>query len=415
MAGLALATGWVGAFAPAGLLVPAAAVLLWAVAGHGRRWPAVPLALAGAALAVPLLMPWVLYADLGILFTAGSSGFWEPGWVMAAAGVALLLALLGGDRAVAAVAGWGGLLAAAGLLLARSGEIGGRGVGQAGLMAASLGLAAGAGAALEAGARHREFGGLRGAAGVLAALAAVVLVGSTAVLAVPGRAGLPEDRYTGLLGFATAGEGPPARVLLFGPHEDLPGTSRDLEGLGYRLITPPHASSWDAYLNEPRLGDEALQAVLEDLLEGDVRRAGERLAAFGIGWVAFTEESPLEAAFEAQLDMVPLRGLEIPTFRNEVVAAIAMGSGGVAWEPAGTGFRRSEDGGDSVDLAVNADYRWGPGEWSQAGWANRVDTAGPEVRFAVNPARRYLALGSAAWLGALVVLLGAGWWGRRED
>ncbi|HSQ36914.1 MAG TPA: hypothetical protein VLS92_03370 [Acidimicrobiia bacterium] len=415
VSGLTLATGWAGAFAPAGLLVPAAAVLLWALAGRGRRWPAVPLALAGAALAVPLLMPWVLYADLGALFTAGSSGFWEPGWVMAAAVVALLLALLGGDRAVAAVAGWGGLLAAAGLLLARSGEMGGRGAGQAGLMAASLGLAAGAGAALEAGARHREFGGLRGAAGVLAALVAVVLVGSTAVLAVPGRAGLPEDRYTGLLGFATAGEGPPARVLLFGPHEDLPGTSRDLEGLGYRLITPPHASSWDAYLNEPRLGDEALQAVLEDLLEGDVRRAGERLAAFGIGWVAFTEESPLEAAFEAQLDMVPLRGLEIPTFRNEVVAAIAMGSGGVAWEPAGTGFRRPGDGGDSVHLAVNADYRWGPGEWSQADWASRVDTAGPEVRFAVNPARRNLALGSAVWLGALVVLLGAGWWGRRED
>ena len=415
LAGLALATGWTGAFAPAVLLVPAAVVLLWALVGRGRRWPGVPLALAGAALAVPLLMPWVLYADPGALFTSAPPAFWEPGWVMAAAAAALLFALVGGDRTVAAVAGWGGLLVAAGSLVARSGELGvGREAGQAGLVAASLGLAAVAGAALEAGARRREVGGLRGVAGVLAVLAALALVGSTAVLALPGRAGLPEDRYTGLLAFATAGEGPAARVLLFGPHEDLPGTSRDLEGLGYRLITPPHARSWDAYLNEPRLGDEALQAVLEDVLEGDVRRAGERLAAFGVGWVAFTEESPLEAIFEAQLDMVPLRGLEIPTFRNEVAAAVALGPGGVAWEPAGTGFRRPEAvGGDSVYLASNADYRWGPGEWSQADWANRVETAGAEIRFAVNPARRYLAVGSAAWLGGLVVLLGVGRWGRR--
>ena len=417
LAGLALATGWTGAFAPAALAVPAAAVLLWALVGRGRRWPAVPLALAGAALAIPLLMPWVLYADLEGIFTSGSPAFWEPGWMMAAAAAALLFSFLGGDRAVVALAGWGGVLAAAGALLARTGELGvGREAGQTGLVAASLGLAAVAGAALEAGARRREFGGLRGAAGVAAALAAVVLVGSSAAFAVSGRAGLPEDRYTGLLAFATVGEGPAARVLLFGPHDDLPGTSRDLQGLGYRLITPPHALSWDAYLNEPRLGDEALQGVLTDLLDGDVRRAGERLAAFGIGWVAFTEESPLEAVFEAQLDMVPLRGLEVSTFRNEVAAAVAVGSEGDAWQPEGTGFDRTEGGGgDTVHLAANADYRWGPGEWSQADWANEVETAGSEIRFAVNPARRYLAVGSAAWLGVLVSLLGLGWWGRRRE
>jgi hypothetical protein len=417
LAGLVLATGAVGAFAPAGLLVPAVVVVLWALVGRGRRWPAVPLALAGAGLALPLLMPWVLYADLGALLTAGSPAFWEPTWILAAAVAALLFALLGGDRAVAAVAGWGGLLAAAGSLLARSGGLGvGREAGRAGLMMVSLGLAVVAGAALEAGARRRQFGGLRGAAGVLAAVAAVVLVGSTAVLAVPGRAGLPEDRYTGLLAFATAGGGPPARVLLFGPHDDLPGTSRDLEGLGYRLVTPPYALSWDAYLNEPRLGDEALQSLLTDLLEGEVRRAGEQLAAFGIGWVAFSEASPLEAVFEAQLDMVPLRGLEIPIFRNEVAAAIASGPGAIAWEPDGTGFRRLRGAGDGVGyLAANADYRWGPGEWSQDDWANRVETPGAELRFATNPTRRYLALASAGWLAALVLLLGVGWWGRRRE
>jgi hypothetical protein len=147
-----------------------------------------------------------------------------------------------------------------------------------------------------------------------------------------------------------------------------------------------------------------------------VRRAGEHLAAFGIGWVAFTEESPLEAIFEGQLDMVPLRGLEIPAFRNEVAAAVASGPEAIAWESDGTGFRRPDDVGDEVVyLAANADYRWGPGEWSQADWANRVEKPGAELRFATNPTRRYLALGSAAWLLALVVLLGVGRWGRRAE
>jgi hypothetical protein len=417
VAGVILATGLVGAFAPAALPVPAAAVLLWALVGRGRRWPAALLALGGAVLAVPLLMPWVVYADLGALYTAGPAAFWEPTWIAFVALGAVLFTVGAGDGAMSAVAGWGGLLAAAGAVLARGGDLGlGREAGQAGLMAAALGVAAVAGAALEAGARRRELGGLRGAAGAVAALAAVVLVGGTVALAVPGRAGLPEDRYTDVLAFATAGGGPVSRVLLFGPHEDLPGTSRDLEGLGYRVLTPPYLASWHAYLNEPRLGDEALRRLLDDLLGGEVRRAGERLAAFGIGWVAFTEPSPLEAIFEAQLDMVPLRGLDVPTFRNEVAGAEAVGPGGTAWLRDGTGYRRPDGGAAGpVYVAVNADYRWGPGEWSQIGWANQVDTAGPEARFAGHGQRRDLALAAAAWLAALVALVGVGWWGRKGE
>jgi hypothetical protein len=65
-------------------------------------------------------------------------------------------------------------------------------------------------------------------------------------------------------------------------------------------------------------------------------------------------------------------------------------------------------------VASNADYRWGPGEWNQADWANQVDTAGTAVRFAGHDGRRDLALGSAAWLGVLLALAAAGWWGRRR-
>ena len=420
-AGLVLATGVVGIFAPAALPIPVLAVLLWAVVGRGRRWPAVGLALAGAVLALPLLLPWVLYADLGALYTDGVAAFWEPGWLVAVALGALVLTVAAGDPAVSAVAGWGGLLAAAGAVLGRAGGLGaswhlGRGAEQAGLIAASLGVAAVAGAALEAGARRRRLGGLQGAAGWTAAVAALVLVGSTAALAVPGRAGLPADRYSDLLAFATAGGDSESRVLLFGPHEDLPGTSRDFEGLGYRVVSPPYPESWDAYLGEPRLGDEALDRLLDELLAGEVRRVGERLAAFGIGWVAFTEASPLEALFEAQLDLVPLRGMDPPVFRSEVAAPPAFGPGGTPWRRDGTGYVRP-DGAPSglVYVAANADYRWGPGNWSQVDWANQVDTAGAEVRFAGHAGRRELALGSAVWLAGLVALLGVGWWGRRRE
>jgi len=415
--GVVLVTGVVGAFAPAALPVPAVAVLLWALVGRGRRWPAVPLAWGAAVLALPLLMPWVLYADLPGLYTDGAVAFWEPSWLLAVAAGALVLAVAAGDPAVAAVAGWGGLVAALGGVLARAGDLGlGREAEQTGLIAAALGVAVVAGAALEAGARRHRVGGPRGALGVVAALAAVVLVGSTLAVALPGRAGLPEDRYSDLLAFATAGGDAGSRVLLFGPAEDLPGSSRDFEGLGYRLLDPPYPESWDAYLPESRLGDEALRGLLDELLGGEVRRAGEGLASFGVGWVAFTEPSPLEAVFEAQLDMVPLRGLAIPVFRNEVPATEAYGPGGTPWLGDGTAYLRPQGAPSGlVYVASNADYRWGPGNWSQADWANQIDTAGTEVRFSGHAGRRNLALGSAVWLAALGVLLVVGWWGRRRE
>jgi hypothetical protein len=77
------------------------AVLLWAVVGRGHRWPAVLLALGGALLSLLLLMPWILYADLGSLYTSGAAAFWQPGWLLAVAGGALLT----GDPAVSAIAG----------------------------------------------------------------------------------------------------------------------------------------------------------------------------------------------------------------------------------------------------------------------------------------------------------------------
>jgi hypothetical protein len=363
-------------------------------------------------------MPWILYVDLADYLGHGAAAFWVPSWpVIGAAAVALMGALVAGDRATASVAGWGAVIVGIGAVVARSGEIGsGREVETAGLMAVALGLAVIAGSAVEVGFRRVLLGGGRLALGLLGVLAGVALVASTVAVATPGRAGLPEDRLTGTFDFAVGAETEAAaRVLAFGSEESLPGTSRDLEGLGYRVFLPPVPQTWDAYLNEPRLGDEALHDLLLEFLDGDVRRAGEALSEFGIGWVAFLEPSPLSELFEAQLDMVGLRSFDLPVFRNEVPAAPVVGDDGSHWLRTGTGYSAPEGSVvGRVRVAENADYRWGPGEWVQDEWANLIVEPRSEVTFSGHGPRRAAAIGSAGWL---IVIVGAtllGRWRRRR-
>jgi hypothetical protein len=315
------------------------------------------------------------------------------------------------DRARAPVAGWGGLLAVAGSLAARAGDLGaGREASIAGFVAISLGTAVVAAVAFDTAARRASLAGLRRAAAVIAAAAAAVLVVTTVTTLAPGRAGLPEDTLTGTYDFAVASDDAPGRVLVFGPAETLPGDGYDYEGLGYRVFTPPMPLTWSAYLPEPRLGDEALVAMFDDLVAGEVRRAGERLAEFGIGWVLFTEESPLESLLEAQLDLVPHRSLESVVFRNEVPAARAAAADGTPWVWDGTAYRlpAGAPASGTLYVAENADERWGPGVWSQTGWANQITVAGETVRFSGHGGRRMMAIGSAGWLGVLLVAAAAG-------
>jgi hypothetical protein len=204
-------------------------------------------------------------------------------------------------------------------------------------------------------------------------------------------------------------------VLLFGSADLLPGTSRDLDGLGYRVFMPPAPSSWSTYLNEPRLGDEALASFLDELLGGEVRRAGARLAPFGIGWVAFAEPSPLESLFETQLDLLPLRSFDFAVFRNEVATGVAVGADGSIWSPDGAGFVRAPGSfSASVVVATNADERWGPGSWSQQNWANGIITDDDSVRFGGYRPRLLMAIGSLGWLVLLLVVSAAGWWRGRS-
>ena len=417
IAAITIGFGLVGAFSPGLLPVPLLAVFAWTALGTGPRWWAPVRAAAGALLALPLLMPWVLYADLGGLYTSGQLAFWEP-WLPTAAivGVSLLAGLLGSDGNRAVVAGWGGLLVALGALAARSGGYGG---GEeallAGLAAMALGLAAIVGIAFEAAARRGEYSGLRRLAAGLAAIGGALLVVAAVPGAADGRLGMPSDDVTGAYDFASASGFSTGQILLFGTGEGAMGETRDFEGLAYRVFTPPVPASWEARLAEPRLGDDALEGLLDDLIIGSERRAGERLADFGIGWVVFSEESPFESVFESQLDLIPLRSLPFGAFRNEVAAAVVLGDDGSVWERDGGGFAMPESWeGTTVRVAQNADFRWGPGEWEQAGWASLVtpDADADVVGFGGHGGRRTMALAAGAWFGVLLLVAMAKRWLR---
>ena len=413
VAGVVVPIGVVAAFTPVALLVPLMASCLWGLLGVGERWGAVRRVAIATAGALPLLLPWILYADLSDVVTGGAKAFWEPAWAMVALGaLAAAGAVASRDRVLTSLAAWGGVVAVLGGIAARSGGVGsGSAVEVAGQVAAAVGVSVVTGAALEAVSRRRRLRGMDLLGVVVGTTAAVALVGATLLVAGPGRAGLPSDRLSGALQFAVPQDDAPTRVLMFGT--ELPGSTRMLEGLPYRVFVPPYPASWEARLNDPRLGDEALQALLENLLDGRERRVGESLAEFGIGWVAFTEASPLEQLFEAQLDLVPLRSLDFPVFRNEVATGLAVTPDGSAWVEAGTGYR-SDDGAaaPSVIITSNADFRWGPGSWQQVDWWNEVTPTADAVRFDPHLPRRLMAIGAAVWL----LVLASGWVaGRFEE
>ncbi len=404
----ALATGVAAAFLPALLVVAPAALALWALLGQGKRWWAPLRAAAASALAVPLLFPWFGIVSLGDYLETGASAFWEPWWpgavLVAATGVAVVAGAR--DRILAAIAGWGLALAAGGLTVARAGSLdAGRHVESAGMIVAALGTAAIVGAALEGLSRLEKLDSWRQTITALGIVGAAALVASTLLLAGPGRAGLPQDEYRESLRFTTVqGEPTSARVLLAGPAADLPGDSRRLDGAAYRVTSAPVPRLWEAELPEARLGDAALEQTLRSIIAGEVARAGDALAEFGVRWIVVVGPSPFESVFDAQLDLVPLAGLDRPVFLSEVEAVRAVDDRGEAWAWDPPGYEGEARPGATVFVAENADQRWGPDPWRQEGWANRLAAEEGAVGFAAHAPYRRQALGAGALLLAFAAV-----------
>ncbi len=419
-AGRIAAVGWTTGLAaaaqPSLLVVPTAVLALWALLAVGARWWAVVRAAAGALVAIPLLFPWFGIIGLTVYLQQGEPAFWRPGWpiaiVVLTAGVSIVVA---GDRVLAAVAGWGTALAAGGLLIARTGNLDfGTAAANTGMILAALGAAAVAGAAVEIWGRL-EFTRLwRRALAVTGVAAALVLLAWSVPAIAPGRAGLPGDELRGLLEF-TAVQGEQAesvRVLMMGPQDTLPGESRLLDATPYRVVAPPVPRLWEARLDEPRLGDQELKGVLRSMAAGEVARAGEALAPFGIQWVVLTGETAFDSALAGQLDLVPLPGLEGTVFFNEASARRAVASDGSEWTWDAPHYRGPADPVATVYVAENGDQRWAPHPWSQSGWANELAATEGEVRFEPRPGMRREAITAALLFVVLVAIATAGT-GRR--
>lgn len=399
------AAGWVigllGLVAPPLLVVPAAVLLLRALLRPTDRqaWIALAVGLLGSGLAVPILLPWVAVVDIEGYLTGGVE-YWTPGLVpMMAIGVVLIAGLISTPGRTLDAVVLGGVLAGSGAVLARGHDLGwGREVSVSGLVVVALGTALIVGGVLDA-LRSPEIRGWRRLVGGVGGVAAIVLVATTIVPLLGGRAGLPSDEFTDPLRFTSAadGEASSSRILLVGPESTLPGESRSVRGAEYRVVSAPVPELWEVSLPEPRSADVALEEVLLSLIEGEESRAGAALSTFGIRWVVVTGDTPLEAVFDGQLDLISLGGAKRPTFLVDSENPVrAVATTGDYWEKSGTGYAGDAISGERVFLAESANSRWGPGPWSQSEWGNEVSAASGVAAFDPIESRRtqvYLAAG----------------------
>jgi hypothetical protein len=236
-----------------------------------------------------------------------------------------------------------------------------------------------------------------------------------------GRSGLPLDRWSSRLGFvSTLTDNLATRVLVVGPAADLPGSSRSLGSISYRVLDGDAATLDQAYLPSPRSGDEALAAVVDaHLVRGVDLRPGAALADFGVGWVAVLPGSSLAGtSLDRQVDLAPrpvdpeLAVYENLAFVGRAVRVTAPDTGSVpptpvVWDWDGRKYRGSPVSG-RIRMADNADPRWGP-EWARIGWANSISGAGGMSEYL--PDRRLRMAGLTAG-GLALLLAAAAWWGR---
>lgn len=380
------------AYAPVALVFGAAAVVIVSVFTAG--------------VGTSSLLTMILAVDLGILALApylagvGTVAFSDSGpdvdlvigqWAGVALAVAAVLAAIGGNTSTVRLAAIGTsmvTLAIGAGLFAVGGDIS---VG-----AAVLG-ALGAGAIVAA-ALHIDLD--RSIAGSalqwLAVGAALFVVGASLTTIGAGRLGLGEDEWTDRLAFVSGLSTDPesVRTLLVGLPDSLPGDTRTGNGYAYRLVTGDTVTSAEARLAPPRLGDRALDGVLDVIDRADVLEPGRLLAPFAVQWVMVVDDVEFADRLSAQLDLteVPLSpGVRV--FRNESFVPRLSGTPR-PWDATFAGGSGSPGVG-TVRIADNASVRFGP-EWGRDEWANRVSTIEGEITYEADPLRRSLAIAIGA-------------------
>jgi GT2 family glycosyltransferase len=399
----ALLTAVGAAASPLFLVLPTAALGLWALVDSRLILRHLGRSVAAALLAIPALLPWFgAIDDVGFLFEAGPDFFWSPSqWVVAAVVLLTGSLIAAAPDALFRLSAWGALLAGFGALLARSGGFGwGTDPGTAGIVAAGLGMAILVGAGFEVGARTFEAVDSRRYLRVVSAVTAAALLIGTVTVALPGRLGFPSEGLTDTLSFTA--EGGPSRALLIGAEQAMPGGGRELtEFLRYRVVSAPEPSMLEAWPTQPREGDDVLEVAVAAAISGTSFRLGQELAEFGIGWVVVLGDGDPPVALDAQLDLARLAVPAIRAYQVEGVAPRAVDSEGTAWL-ASSGDFVGPARELTVRIADNADRRWGE-RWAADGWANLVTTDEGVIEFGPIGALRRAALVSLIWLGGLVL------------
>lgn len=404
--GILVGAAAAGLLAPgAGLVIVGTALLVWllvpgfgpSVAGRG---------LLAADVALLAASPYLAAVSVDELTELGPSYDLVPGFGAALmVGVAVVAGIAFLPAARHRVAAVGGLLLAAAVwfpwLEAPRGDLGAT-VALAGLV--GLVLVTGAAVGFD---RDGAAPVLVGR--VLATAAALALVGSATLNIVDGRAGFPADEWGDRLEFTESlvSESDAARILLVGDAERLPGESRTVGEVDFRVVSVSGPALETARLGVPRLGDVALADLVGSIAGGELVRPGERLAEFGIGWVAVIDDPAFTRAMTAQVDMDEVQVREdLTVFLSRVPAPRAVTDSGVPWEADGGSFVGPASDG-TVRIADNASPRWGP-DWQQDDWANRVSAANGLAAYEIHGLRRVLAWVTASLLAVGVVSIGVG-------
>ncbi|MCL1594243.1 MAG: hypothetical protein M3132_07835 [Actinomycetia bacterium] len=427
LAAAVLIFGLLGAFSPLMLLLPIPLIAIYALVRFSdpAAWRGLIIALVGTAGGFLLLSPWIWSVGLLGIARAGYA-YWNLSPIVGvAAAVVVVAAIIGANRQLGVVAGWGATLAGGGFVLSRSGSFGwGTETESVALAMAGLGLGiviavVAATVGSPATVSWRRFVAGVGSVGV------VVLLVAASVIVLGGRIGLPGDTVRSDLVFTQAEDGAAerARVLMVGPAELLPGDSRLIKNGAYRVVSAPVPDLGEARLEGPLPFDDHLAAKLNLITSGETRRAGGELAEFGIRWIVVVGDSSSpngdEAAlawrdvFAGQLDLLPLNAATTNAVFVSDVRPVgrALTSGGDSWTRIGWTYQGEPAPGRRVFLAENPDASWGPGPRITTEFANEMAADLGTATYQVDGDRRAQAIAVAA---AIVILVGLVLVGRRR-
>jgi hypothetical protein len=312
-------------------------------------------------------------------------------WIGLVAVVSVFTLLLEGNRR--AVGAAGGLIGLVLVVVHRLGA-GGPGVEHLALVGVSFGAALVVAAAIDRLDRRPI--------NLIASLGAVVILAFSITTFGNGRLGLAPGDTNERLGFASAlaGEAGPGRVLIASTERaDIPGEARKGPGFWYRVVDGSGITNDEVWLPEPRGGDEALAAAIDDIATGDQLRPGALLVPFAIDWVVLDGPAfRLDEVLVTQLDLIPTPlDPESRVFQNANPAPLAEAGDDQPWHNDGPDFiGEATDG--PVSISMNFDDGWSPDpsadDWRLVvdGSQGRAEYIGPALDRSLAIATTVLAL-----------------------